>query len=480
MGYEHYGLWDVANGGTYTPFPWQAEHIHSQLGSRFLLAACGRRAGKTVGMQKEVEREATKPSKMVLGRMQHPLVYVVGPTHELAERIFTTVWDAFVSDDRGEHLAPLAFLHARHDKTRGMIWLTSGAVIQRKSGDDPKSLQGDRVTAAVVDEAHSMPEDAWKYLLPSLMNSGGRLLAIGVAMGKNRFRSMWDMGQEGVEGYSSCSVPSTAHPLIVETVAEAKALHESTGLDYIPLETDPAYVALSEREQQQMYWAQWQESDGSIFPKPVIDACMAGHWHIDEDDKPIVDPDGIYVAGLDVAKVSDWTVLLVGNIQTGEVVYGERFQGMEYMTQAPRVARICRDWNVRSVKMDATGGGGAVAEIMRAEHVPIDEFVFTNKSKAEIVNVTVREMERGHVILPKNDTMRLELERFEHKSTPGGTVTYSAPPGYHDDYVDALCLLVSKMYRNRGMTKNPNRGSYVTWGKSKSNASMPALPGVAA
>jgi len=425
-------------------------------------------------MQMEAVREATRPSKMILGKMQHPLVYVVGPTHELAERIWSPVWDMFVSDDRGEHLAPLAFLHARHDKTRGMIWLTTGGVIQRKSGDDPKSLQGDRVTAAIPDEAHSMPEEAWKYLLPSLMDSGGRLLAIGVAMGKNRFRSMWDMGQEGIEGYSSCSVPSTAHPLIVETVEETHALKESTGLDYIPLETDPAYVALSEREQKQMYWAEWQESDGSIFPKPVIDACMTGRW------QESAGSDGIYVAGLDVAKSQDWTVLLVGNVKTGEVVYGERFQGIEYLTQAPRVARICRDWNVRSVNMDSTGVGAAVAEIMRSEGVPISDFVFTNKSKAEIVNVTVREMERKNVILPNDDTMRLELERFEHKPTPSGTVTYSAPPGYHDDYVDALCLLVSKMYRNRGMTRNPNRTPYVQWGKKKSNAHMPALPGVAA
>ncbi|KKM94388.1 hypothetical protein LCGC14_1198810 [marine sediment metagenome] len=473
MSYTHHPYWDIANQGPYTPFPWQAEHIHAHDESRFLIAACGRRAGKTVGMQREVEREATRPSKMVLGKLQHPLVYVVGPTHELAERIFSITWDAFVSDDRGEHLAPLDFLHARHDKTRGIIWLKSGAVIQRKSGDDPKSLQGDRVTAAVVDESHSMPEDSWKYLLPSLMDSGGRLLAIGVSMGKNRFRSMWDMGREGVPGYYSCSVPSTAHPLIVETVAEAEALTEQTGMEHIPLETDPAFLALSERERRQMYYAEWMEDDGSIFPKPVIDSCNTGHY------KDAPEPDGVYLAGLDVAKAQDWTWLLVGNVKTGEIVYGERFQGIEYMTQAPRIARICRDWNVRAVNMDVTGVGAAVAEIFRAEGVPISEFMFTNKSKAEIINVTVREMERGNVILPQDPILTRELELFEHKSTPAGVVTYSAPPGYHDDGVISLSLLVAKMYRNRGMTQNPNRKPYVTWGTQKSTARMPALPGVA-
>ena len=125
--------------------------------------------------------------------------------------------------------------------------MKSEALLQRKSADDPKSLQGDRVTCAIVEEAHSMPEDAWKYLLPSLMDSGGRLLAIGVTMGKNRFRSMWEMGQGDNPDYYSCSVPSTAHPLIVRTRAEADKLTAETGVEHIPLESDPAYLALSAR-----------------------------------------------------------------------------------------------------------------------------------------------------------------------------------------------------------------------------------------
>ena len=170
-------------------------------------------------------------------------------------------------------------------------------------------------------------------------------------------------------------------------------------------------------------------------------------------------------------------MLLIGNIKTGEIVHHLRFQHIEYMTQAPLIAAACRKWNVRSVHMDATSNVG-VAEIMRAEGIPISEFIFTNKSKGNIVNMTVREMERGNVILPDDPIMLRELELFEASMTPKGTVTWNAPPGFHDDYVDCLCLLVSKMYRNRGMTKNPNRKPYVTWGKSTSGVQMPALPGV--
>ncbi len=469
--YSRHDLWDtIEGGGPYNPFDWQKE-IHAHADTRFLLAACGRRGGKTSAVVPEVVRAAFEKSVTALGKTHYPLIYVVAPTAELSMRVWQPVWDLFVPDERGENIPPLGIFYKNHDKTRRIIWLKNGAVIQGKSADDPKTLQGERVTCAVVDEAQDMPEDAWSYLLPAFMDSGGRLLAIGIAKGKNRFRSMWERGHAGDAGFWSISVPSTAHPLIFLTEAEAIKAREIPGLENAAsLEFDPSFLALTETEQRQQYFAEWIEDDGSVFAKATIDKCATGHYLDDPDD------DGIYVAGLDVAKSEDWTVLMIGDIRTGQIVHTERMNRIEYMTQAPRIAAVCRDWNVRMVHMDVTSNL-AVAEIFREEGVPLSEFVFTNKSKNNIVNITIREMERGNLTLPAEDDVLLrELELFQKELSASGNIKFSAPPGYHDDMVDALCLLVAKMARNKGMSKSPLQKPYASWSSSANKSYMPPLP----
>ena len=470
--YNRHELWDVINDGDpYAPFEWQAEHIHSHAGTRFVIGACGRRGGKTTAVVAEVIREAFRPRRKVLGKTHAPLVYVVGPTAELAMRIWQPIWDLFVPDKSSQYIPPLGEFYKDHDKTRGIIWLKTGALLQRKSADDPKSLQGERVTFAAVDEGHSMPEDAWQYLLPGLTDSGGRLMAIGIAKGKNRFRSMWELGQRGEKGYYSFSVPSTAHPLIVETTKEMEELH-ALGYDTAQaLENDPAFLTLSELEQKQQYLAEWSEQDGAVFKN--IDQCFTGEWLAPSG------PGGSNIMGLDVARIQDYTVAYVGNVAREQVIATDRYTGLDWTIQAPRIAKLYRDYKCHFIHMDTSGVGDVLASFLRVEGCSIIDFKFTNTSKEMLINALAREIERGQVILPREDAvLRRELELFEATVQTGGTVVkYGAPPGYYDDAVIACALVVHKMARNRGMD-SPKRKPYVSWNSAGPRAHMPALPPV--
>ena len=74
-------LWDVLErGAAYNPFPWQARHFHSRRGIKRVIAACGRRVGKSAAMKGEIIWEVSRPPEIVQGVAQSPLVYVVGPT----------------------------------------------------------------------------------------------------------------------------------------------------------------------------------------------------------------------------------------------------------------------------------------------------------------------------------------------------------------------------------------------------------------
>lgn len=470
--YQRHPMWEVLNeGNPYQPFPWQAEHIHAAPETRFIIVGCGRRAGKTTSMTAETVREAFRPATKAFGKTHYPLIYVCGPTAELSMKVWQPIWDLFVPDERSDHAPPLGDFYKNHDKTRRIIWLKNGTVIQGKSADDPKSLQGDRVTCAIVDEAHDMPDEAWQYLLPALLDSGGRLRAIGVTKGKNRFRSMWERGQAGETGYYSFSVPSTAHPLIFETEEEAENARTRGGdwVNAVSLELDETYLTLTDIEQKQMFWAEWAEQDGQVFSD--IDRCFTGEWVDVENAK------GVNIMGLDIAKLHDYTVAYVGDVGKQQLIARDRFNGLDYTVAVPRIARMFREYKCRFIHMDVSGVGEPVADMLRAEGCHVIPFKFTNDSKAALINTLSREVERGNIILPREDVeLKREMELYEATVKPSGVIGYSAPPGYFDDTVIAAALVNAKMIRNRRMAKSPRGQNYVNWSNSNTNSHMPPLP----
>lgn len=213
LSYAYPSVWRVLNrGAEYQPFAWQVQHLHSQVdrGVKRIILPCGRRSGKSTAVIAEVAREVIQPPVTVHGITHSPLAYIIGPTAEASMRVWEPVWNAFVPPDSGNWVPSLGFLYEGHDKNRGVIFVKGGARIYRKTADDPRSLQGERVTLAIADEAHDLNEEAWENLMPGLSDSDGRLIAIGVPKNKGRFRSYYYAGQGADSSFYSASVPTTA------------------------------------------------------------------------------------------------------------------------------------------------------------------------------------------------------------------------------------------------------------------------------
>lgn len=439
-------LWDLLNeGAPYTPLPWQAEHIHSKVdaGYRFIVAACGRRAGKTEAMKAEVVRQVMRPPETVAGKTHYPIVYIAGPNHELADRIFDPVRDLFVPDQREEFTPALYELYKSHDKQRGIVELVNGAVIKRRTFDDPKSMQGERVTAAFVEESQDCSEDGWKMLLPSLIDGHGILYSIGVPWGRGRFRTLFELGKGGEKGYYAFSVPTQANPNLTEEMIQSLA------------------SSMTELEYRAHILAEWVDEYGAVFREP---------------NKPFEQPrrphHGPYFMGLDIGQMQDFTVAYVIDVPTMQIVDRDRMQAIDYVSQMERIASLYRKWKVRSIHMDITGAGRGPGDMLRSLGCSVSEFNFTANSKQELVSTLVRAVEQGMVsAMPDDDVLRTEMRLFEGKivSTASGTrVDYGHPSGAHDDCVMALALAVHKAIPyHKSIGKSPSMGSYVDLKKSK-------------
>jgi phage terminase large subunit-like protein len=426
-------IWEFINDGDpYDPWDWQAEHIHTQAHKKRLILACGRRAGKTTAIKAEIVREALQPRKEQFGVYHAPYIYVIAPNYELTMKVWEPVWNLFVGPG-----APLRDYYAGHDKTRKLVELQNGARIQAKSADDPTSLQGDRVTAAFVDEAHDLNPEAWANFMPALADSDGRLVAIGIARGKGNFRTYWQVGQEQDPRYYSASVTSLEHPNIDEAALEE-------------FKRD-----LTDAQYRQQYLAEWVEDDGTVFKN--FDECFDSEWEEPQESH--------YLMGLDLGKIEDYTVAYVVDIGRMQFVATDRFNGLDYTLLGPRIANLYKRDRCQTVHLDGSGIGEPVADMLRNEGCAVSSFKFTNDSKARLVSTLAAEVEHGRVHFGKNDeVLKKEMELFEGSVLPGGGVKYSHPPGYHDDAVMAAGLAVMKAKKRQGTASGVMRRDYVTFG----------------
>lgn len=440
--YQRHPLWDfIEDGRPYEPFPWQVEHIHSRE-EQFLLIAAGRRAGKSTAMKAEIVQDAIRKPDVVMGLEHAPIVYVVGPTAELANRVFEPIWSMFVPDERGFYQPPLGEFYHTHDKNRGLIVLRNGARIYKKTGDDPRSLQGERVTLAIVDEAHEMNEEAWKALVPSLIDSNGRLLCIGIPWGRGRFMTMHTLGLHHEPGYYAASVPTTANPHITDEM-----LRQLT-------------AALTEAEIESYIYAKPTSNYGEVFREPerIFKA------------RPPQEYRGPFLMGLDVAKMVDFTVAYVIDIPTMHVVARDRFNKLDYVSASSRVAGLYREWHCQGIHTDTTGVGETMADLLINEHLAVLPFKFNISSKQALVSTLIRAVEQEMVwAMPDDHALLAEMKVFEGKlvqSASGQRVEYEAAPGAHDDCVMALALAVAAALPAHIMSDKPiNAGSYANFGR---------------
>lgn len=460
--YQRPPLWEVMKPGhrPYAPFEWQVRHMHRAVdaGYRRIALPCGRRSGKSEGAQAEVVRATTRPVEIIMGIEHAPIIYIVGPTSELADRVWGPIWAMFVPSDSGDYVPPLGLMYKNHDKQRGIIWLKNGAKLQRKTGDDPRSLQGERVTFALVDEAQDITDEAWQNLLPSLADSDGTLIAIGITRGKGRFRTFYQLGQDGERGHYSASVPTSANPVM--HVVAARAGYDSLD-DYI----DRFLAAgMTETEKKQHYYAEWVDEDGAVFSEPG--KVFTG----ETETEPT--PGHMYFMGVDLAKSYDFTVAYVGDINEQRVVAMERFQHLDYTIQIPKLVAMVKHWGVRVLHIDSRGSQGTIDFLRLALYgtgCSIVEFYSTTEDKANMISSLVRDIEQSAITCLRADTVGAkELMMFEAKVV-GNVVKYGAPSGYHDDCVIALALLNIKMTKSKRMAKPATQKPYVTFGGGGSN-----------
>lgn len=382
----------------YIPNKYQ-KAVHSSR-KRFRVVVWHRRAGKSTLAINEVLKHA----KVNPGRY-----WIVMPSYRQAK---TVMWPLL------KQYTPQDWI-VKANESSLEVWLKNGTEIALKGAENKDSLRGVGLKGVVLDEFAFMSRPVWSEIIrPTLTDHKGWALFIGTPFGKNHFYELYNYGQdqEGHPDWQSWQLSALTSGLVAEREVE-QVRKETT-------------QAIFESE----WEAKFIEGAGQVFRNVRKNATSA--WELP-------DPLKIYRIGVDLARLTDYTVISVVDRHTFQQVHLERFGELDWSVQKDRIKAICYQYNSAETVIDVTGVGDPVVEDLLKEEIPIIEFKYTGDKKKILIENLARMFDRNRLKILPDETQIRECEAFTYTMSPDtGRYRYNAPEGMHDDCVNALALSV--------------------------------------
>jgi hypothetical protein len=238
------------------------------------------------------------------------------------------------------------------------------------------------------------------------------VLFISTPKGKNWFYSMYTRGQDPLQPeYKSWRSPTADNPKVpAEDIEQAR---QSLPVDVF----------------EQEYLAEFLENQAGVFRN--VKACIGS---VREDPMPGKE----YYAGLDLARLTDFTVLTIIDGQ-GRQVYWDRFNLLDWTVQKDRIIPVIRKYKAM-LNVDSTGVGDPIYEDLRRAGLNVTGYKFTADSKKKLIETLMVGFDQRKLSLLNEPVQTNELEIFEYNIGASGMVHYAAPEGYHDDCCISLAL----------------------------------------
>jgi hypothetical protein len=300
------------------------------------------------------------------------------------------------------------------NETELFITLANGARIWFKGADNPDSLYGENVKAAVIDEASRVKEDAWHAVRSTLTQTRGKIRIIGNVKGRRNWA--YKLARRAEHGEPDmCYHKITAHDAVKAGILHAEEIADAERML-------PADVF------RQLYLAEPSDDEGNPFGISAIQRCV--------ERCATLTPSVAVAYGWDLAKSVDWTVG-IGLDAAGCVSTFDRFQ-LPWEATIPRIKAVTI---ARRALVDSTGVGDPVLESLQKNNFgKFEGYKFSAPAKQMLMEGLAVAIQTGKVAFPAG-VIADELEAFEYVYTRTG-VHYSAPDGMTDDCVCALALAV--------------------------------------
>lgn len=392
---------------------------------RFKIAVFHRRSGKSL---------TALNSQIVRTQLKKGIYYYFLPTYRQAKAV---IWDSLVKN----HI-PKEIVEKMNDSELA-IYYKNGSIQRFVGCEDIDKHRGINPIDVVFDEFSEMNEQIWTAIIqPVLRENKGTATFIFTPKGKNHSWKLTEMAkQNSNEWFVSIQGVQDTNVFTADELGEIKR-------------NTPQ--ALYEQE----YECKFLEGASQFF-KRIHQNKYPKDYMLNED--------GEYQLGVDLAKYNDWTVLTPFNMNTFIVHPQERFNQIDYNLQKAKIEAMARRFNNAKIWPDSTGVGDPIVEDLKARGLNIgnegEGFKFTESSRQNLLNNLAILLEQDKIKIPDDEGLISELESFQYTLNESGKIKVRAPEGLHDDRVMSLALAVwgatspirPDMFTAMRVTKNRNR-----------------------
>lgn len=317
------------------------------------------------------------------------------------------------------------------NKAERVISFPTGGLISIYSADNPDSIRGESFHMVVMDEAAMIREEVYQDVVyPTVADYEGKIILISTPKGLNWFHNIWQQGQQpGQKEVKSFRFPSNSNPIPGIQKAYERARR-----------------VLPTRTFEQEWNAAFVEDSG-VF-EGVRSVCTGSPGSVQKGHN--------YVIGVDWARSgeesdSDFTVMVVMDSSSKEMVDMVRFRGVDFHTQRKHLHRLHDHWGADSIIIDSTGMGMPLADELSWEGLPISAYNMTNSSKADLIEQLSLAVFHKDITLFDDENVVGEMAAYTYTRLPSGLIRYHAPSGMKDDIVIAVALAYHGCEENKDL-----------------------------
>jgi phage FluMu gp28-like protein len=298
-------------------------------------------------------------------------------------------------------------------------------------GNNPERIRGYAATDIYLDEAAHFLNDEpiIRVLKPMLSSKKGSLCVVSTPFGKrglfwNQYQSALEKNNTDPEVRVYDNFPSTLNPMITEE------------------DLNRERADLTELEFKQEYCGEFIEEVDVCLPLELIISCVDSQLQLLTKGEPSRE----YVAGIDLAKQRDETVVIIlEKVQKDGMLIVRHISAwskMNYTEQISRIGQLSKLFHIDHSAVDQTGVGEAVLENLQAVLSSVEGVQFTLQTKVMLIDLLRLRLEQKKIVLPNDRKLIMQLNSLRYALTPSGNKVYQSPQEHrlHDDYLWALAL----------------------------------------
>ena len=300
------------------------------------------------------------------------------------------------------------------------------AYIDFRSVDNPQNIEGFGYDYAFLNEAGIILKNEYLWqnaIRPMLWDYKAHTIVAGTPKGQGVFHQLYQRGLDPDQTeYASFKFSTFDNP-------------------FLPRDEIMREIAtLPQRVVSQEIYAEFLDDTGVVF-RGVREIAI-----LDPKKVPEIIPGHMYIMGVDVAKLSDYTVIAVYDRTTNRQVLQMRFNNLEWPVIRARVIEVSRKYNNALIYLDSTGVGEPLFDDLSRLNMPVEPIHFTNELKKQMIEKLSIFIELRHLRMLQLEETINELTSFTYEISNKGKVFYEAPVGFHDDIVIAHALAVWGMH----------------------------------